>query len=71
MNLRSTTGKQTNEEPTSDVRLLDTLLGEPFGENVGHGLGREGNLEWELLLVLGHREYTLFIETSAREYEKE
>ena len=41
-------------EHTSNVRLLDTLLGEPFSEDVGHGLRWESDWEWVLGVVAGH-----------------
>lgn len=37
-----------------NVALGDLLLGEPLSKNVGHGLGREGDGEGEVALVLGH-----------------
>jgi len=33
------------------VSLLDSLLGEPLGEDVGHRLRREGYVEGELGVV--------------------
>lgn len=36
------------------MRLLDALLGQPLGKNVGHGLGRESDGEGELLVVTRH-----------------
>lgn len=38
----------------SNVALGDLLLGEPLGEDVIHGLSREGDGEGEVALVLGH-----------------
>lgn len=34
--------------------MLDALGTEPLGENVGHGLRREGNVEREFGVVAGH-----------------
>jgi hypothetical protein len=39
---------------TGDVGLLDAVLGRPLGEDVGHGLRREGDLEGKLCLVSRH-----------------
>lgn len=39
---------------TGDVGLLDPFLGEPFGEDVCHGLGWERHWECELGLVSRH-----------------
>ena len=38
-----------------DVQLLQTAIGQHFGEHVGHGLGPKGDRQGELLLVAGHR----------------
>jgi len=38
-----------------DVALGCALLGQPLGENVVHALGREGNVERVVNLVLRHR----------------
>ena len=38
----------------SNVSLLQVLLGQPFGQDVAHVLGREGNGESVVGLVLGH-----------------
>lgn len=37
-----------------DVALACTLLGQTFGENIIHTLGREGNTEWVVGFVLRH-----------------
>lgn len=37
-----------------DVTLLESLLCDPFGENVIHALGREGNVEGVVGFVLSH-----------------
>lgn len=37
---------------TGDVSLFHALLAEPFGEDVGHGLGRESDREGELGVVV-------------------
>lgn len=39
---------------TGDVSLLDALLAEPLGEDVGHSLGRESDMERKLGVVLRH-----------------
>lgn len=39
---------------TGDVSLFHALLAEPFGEDVGHGLGRESDREGELGVVARH-----------------
>jgi len=36
------------------MALLDTLLTEPFGKDVGHGSRRESDGEWELSIVSSH-----------------
>lgn len=43
-----------NPKHTGDVALLDVVFGEPFGQDVGHSLGRESNAEGEIGLVLRH-----------------
>lgn len=37
------------------MSLLETLLGEPLGKHVRHGLRREGDGEGELGIVTRHR----------------
>lgn len=39
---------------TSDVTLLNALLGEPFSQDVVHTSGRERNGEGEFGVVPGH-----------------
>jgi hypothetical protein len=36
------------------MALLDTLLTEPFGKDVGHGSRRESDGEWEFAIVSSH-----------------
>ena len=37
-----------------DMGLFDALLGKPLGEDVGHGLGWESDVEGELGIVARH-----------------